>query len=104
MKKSVGLFFLMVVVLTSVACGSKNEDLIGNWNLYEAETMGIDIVMVITQDQIGLLDNFYDYTIKDDKIIIVKDGVKTEADFNVDGDTLTFVYGDEKQTYIRKKD
>ena len=58
--------------------------------------MGIEFIMTITKDQIGLVDKFYGYTIKGDKFVVVIDGVESEADFDVDGDIYTFATGDKK--------
>ncbi len=87
-------------MISLVACGG-NKDLIGKWNLNEAELVGMEIIMTITDDQFEVLGEFYDYEIKGDKIVVENDGSEVEVEFKVEGDTLTFGSGEDIQIYTR---
>ena len=100
MKKTVSILLLLVMIFTLVACNG-NKELVGKWNLNEAELVGMEIIMTITDDQLEVLGEFYDYKVKGDKIVVENDGQEVEVAFEVDGDTLTFGSGDEIQIYTR---
>ena len=99
MKKIGFILILLLLSLTLMACG--NDDIIGKWNLDEAEALGIELIMTVTDDQIEVLGEYYDYSISGRMITIENDESTVEAEFSIKGDTLTLGTGDDSQVYSR---
>ncbi len=99
MKKVISLVLILVLVLSMVACGSK--ELVGKWEVADDMGLGISMVLEFTEDQIDMFGMKVDYKVKGNTIIVEAEGEEGEMEYKIDGDTLTLTVDGESMELKR---